>query len=417
MKRFIVLFLVVCTAAIAVVTCGCGGDGNGAENGESGTVDVQAIQRIEGGFDFDLFRQVAEDEREGEAYRNFFLSPESLRIALMMAYNGAAGETAGAMASVLGIEGMTLEEANRSMSELLKLLKETGRGVEVEIADSLWAKEDIDFKDDFIERNQEYYSAEVEQLTTPGPINEWVDEKTQGKITEIVDEIKPNTILFLINALYFNGEWTNEFEESRTSEEDFTLQDGSTIKASLMHQSGTYRYMENDVLQAVEIPYGEEEEAGMLIFLPRNPEDLTSVVEQLSGEKYDEWVSQMASSDGDIAVPKFKLEYEKSLNDTLEALGMGIAFDPGKADFANMVAAESVGGENVYISEVLQKTYLDVNEKGTEAAAVTSVEVGVTSAPVTDRFEMVVDHPFLMAIRDSETGTILFMGLIANPAS
>lgn len=418
MKKLCVVFLAGLLVAALFVVPGCGEKAEEGETTESVELSAAEIEQVEGlgrSFDFNVFKQVVEEDAEGGNPGNVFISPESLRIALMMAYNGAAGDTSEAMAGVLGVEELSLEEANQRMSTLLKVLQSAGEGALVEIADSLWGKKGLEFKQDFIERNKEYYDAEVREITTAGEINDWVDEKTHGKITEIVDDIDPLTIMFLINAIYFKGAWSEPFDASLTEERDFTLQDGTKKKVPLMSQSGEYRYMENDLFQAVELPYGEEGKVSMYVLLPKEGLDLGRFVDELDGESWDGWMNEMSKREGDVSIPKFTMEYEKQLNSALQALGMEVAFDPEKADFSNMISTDDLG-ENVYISNVLQKTFVDVNEEGTEAAAVTSVEMAMTAAPVEEeRFQMVVDRPFFLTIRNNETGTLLFMGLIVDP--
>ena len=418
-KTLITLFLAALLVITVVAVPGCGKSEQQKErkNGKESEIDVEDAAKLGSGFDFTVFKQVAGEDREEEMYTNVFLSPESLRIALMMTYNGAEGETRDAMAKLLGVEGMTLTKANQASAALMEILTDIGRGALVEIANSLWYRKDLTFKDEFIQRNKEYYDAQVEKISTPEAINRWVGEKTHGKIDEIVDRIDPLTVLFLINAIYFKGEWSAKFDKERTEEKPFTLQDGSTRQAPLMRQSREYEYLENESFQAVALPYGEEEEVSMYVFLPGEEVGLGGFMEMLSSENWEKWMGEFSTRDGDIEIPRFKLEYEKPLNDTLKALGIQVAFDPQGADFTGMIPREQIN-ENVYISDVLQKTYVDVNEEGTEAAAVTKVEMAEMAAPPPpeNRFEMVVDRPFFFVIRNNRTGTPLFMGLIADPS-
>ena len=415
MKKMGLILLVVLLIIPLVAVAGC--KGKESEAVKTTTASFKNVNKTGGEFDFRVFKRAVEEDKKGDEYANVFLSPESLRIALMMTYNGAAGETEKAMAEVLGIQGMTLEEANEGSATLLAALEEAGQGAQVEIANSLWGKKGLEFNKDFIERNKEFYDAEVKEINNAEEINKWVSEKTHGKIDKIVERIDPLTILFLINALYFKGECSEKFDTELTEDKDFTLQDGSKKKAQLMQQSGEYKYLEDDGFQAVELPYGDEEKVSMYIFLPREDKDLKGFVEILGSENWEKWMSGFSPREGDISIPRFKLEYEKKLVPTLEALGMGIAFTE-QADFEKMISKEKLPAEEkVYISDVLQKTFVEVNEEGTEAAAVTKVEVAVTAAPPgpEERFEMVVDHPFFFAIRNNETDTLLFMGLIVDP--
>ena len=417
-KKVVIVVLLIALLAISLPVAGCGEKEKGEDaNGKKTEVDLKSAGELGNEFDFTVFRQVVGEDREDDRYTNVFLSPESLRIALMMTYNGAEGETREAMAKLMGLEGMTLQEANEASAALLGALTDTGEGALVEIANSLWFREDLTFKEEFIKRNEEYYDAQVEKISTPEAINSWVDEKTHGKIDKIVDRIDPMTVLFLINAIYFKGEWSEKFDGDMTRDKDFTLQDGSTIQVPLMSQSGEYQYLANESFQAVELPYGDDGKMSMFVFLPVEGLGLDGFVEMLGSESWDGWMNAFAMKEGDIEVPRFKMEYEKQLNDTLKALGIEVAFDGQRADFTGMIPPEETS-ENIFISDVLQKTFVEVNEEGTEAAAVTKVEMAETAMPIEEpeRFQMRVDRPFFFVIRNNSTGTLLFMGLIVDPA-
>jgi serpin B len=368
-------------------------------------------------FGFKLFGELAQ-EYDGQ---NLFVSPPSVAIALAMTYNGAAGTTRDAMARTLELQGMDLDAVNSSYADLLTILANPDSAVELSIANSLWARQGLPFKDDFLQRNQDFYHAEVAALDFGDPdaaptINGWVSDKTRGKIREIVDDpINSETILFLINAIYFKGIWTYEFADSLTEDRPFTLLDGSVKQNPTMHQSGDYRYLRGDGFQAVSLPYGTRR-LSMYVFLPEEGSSLSEFQRSLTAENWREWMAEFRTTEGDIALPRFRLEYEASLVTALRALGMGVAFDPFSADFSEMFPVSAAA--NVFISNVKHKTFVEVNEQGTEAAAVTSVEVGVTAfepGPPPQRFSMIVDRPFFFAIRDDRTGLTLFMGSIVEP--
>lgn len=370
-------------------------------------------------FGFNLFEKLL----KVEAGKNLFISPASISIALAMAYNGADKETRDAMAKTLEIEGMGQEDLNQANSTLKKMLQNPGPKVELNIANSLWARKGIKFKPDFIKRNEEFYGARVTTLDfkdpkAPSAINEWVSENTKGKIGKIIDKISctPDckVILYLINAIYFKGTWSKEFDKNLTKEVDFYLLDGSRKKHPMMSQSGNYMYLEDKGFQAVNLPYGDGR-LSMYIFLPEKDSSLEEFYKTLNTEAWNKWMSQFRDMEGSIVFPRFKLEYGVTLNDTLKSLGMEIAFDRDRANFRNM--CEFSKDENVYIDDVLHKTFVEVNEEGTEAAAVTSISMGMaTEAYRTKKtFRMVVDRPFFFAIRDNKTGAVLFMGSIVEP--
>ncbi|WP_434222969.1 serpin family protein [Limnospira platensis CENA597] len=217
--------------------------------------------------------------------------------------------------------------------------------------------------------------------------------------------------MYLINAIYFKGMWSEPFDKELTQEQPFTLIDGSTKLHPLMFQFGNYLYLENSDFQGISLPYGDDARFSLYVFLPRENVSLDRFYTQLNATQWEEWIKQMRSRPGSIQLPRFKLEYEVGLNDSLKSMGMDIAFDPNQADFSNLTS-----DNNVRISEVKHKTFVEVNEEGTEAAAVTSVTVVTESTPsIPEPFSMVVNRPFFLAIRDNQTRTILFMGSIVNP--
>lgn len=344
--------------------------------------------------------------------KNIFISPYSITTALTMTYNGAAGETKTTMAKTLGITAMTQEELNNKERALGTALQ-SGKDVELLIANSLWARKGVGFNSQFIKTNRDFYRAEVTTLDFNRPdavvrINNWVKEKTRGKIERIVQQIKPEAVLFLINAVYFKGKWQEEFDPKATYEADFRVPGAEKRRVMMMRRSGKFHYFETPEFQAVELPYGDAR-VSMLVFLPQEEMDLVDFVKGLTPEKWQTWRAEFRSADGDLSLPRFKLEYEKGLKEVLQKFGMGVAFDLERADFSPMVK----GGQRVAIGEVKHKTFVEVNEVGTEAAGVTSVEMVLASVP-RERFSMVVDRPFFFAIQDNDTGVLLFLGAVTD---
>jgi serpin B len=361
-------------------------------------------------FGFNLFSEILKQDSK----KNVFVSPTSVAIALSMTYNGASGETQEAMAKALELQGMSLQDINQANETLKASLENADPDVQLSIANSLWAKQGTDFKRDFLQRNQQFYKAKVTELDFAKPdsigiINNWVKENTHGKIDKIVQQIRPDNVLFLINAIYFKGNWTKKFDKSQTTERPFYLTDGTQKQHPLMSQSGKYRYFENDTFQAVSLPYGKER-LNLYVFLPKKNTSLDAFQQQLAVENWQQWMNQFRMRQGSIQLPRFKFDYDIQLNNALKALGMESAFNDTQANFSNMTA------ESVKIDEVKHKTFVEVNEEGTEAAAATSVGIAMTSAMRPEEpFQMVVDRPFFCAIRDNQTGTILFMGSIREP--
>ena len=348
------------------------------------------------------------DVQAREPGANIFISPLSISIALTMTYNGAVGETQQAMARVLEIAGLDLDTVNHSNAALRESLENRGSEVQLSIANSIWGRQGVEFNPDFLNRNQEFFDAEITALDFSAPeapetINGWVDTNTNGKIKDIVQRIDPRTLIMLINAIYFKGSWQEEFDKSKTQDGIFRLSDGSEKQVPMMFREGAYPYYRGDKFEAASLPYGDGN-VSMYIFLPDRDSNLDEFLGGLNAENWASWLSQFheVRDNSMMILPRFKLEYEVKLNDTLKALGMDIAFGGG-ADFTGM-------GPSLFISEVRHKTFVEVNEDGTEAAAVTVV-VGVESAPPS----FIVDRPFFFAIYDERTKTILFMGIVVEP--
>ncbi|MBF2073194.1 MAG: serpin family protein [Synechococcales cyanobacterium C42_A2020_086] len=360
-------------------------------------------------FGFKLFSQVWQPSNA----TNLLISPSSIAMALTMTYNGASGSTQQAIATALEIQNLTLEELNAANAALRTSLETADPQVKLAIANSLWGRQDFAFNPDFLQRNQQFYDAEIASLDFASPeatdrINTWVNQNTEGKIPTIIDRIDPQHVLFLINAVYFNGTWTTQFNPAATQDRPFTRLDGSQKNHPLMSQSGSYLYRETEQFQAISLPYGEGR-FSLYVFLPSPDSNLNEFLQTLTPENWNRWMSEFARRPGAIRLPKFTFEYNTSLNEVLQALGMAVAFDPNQADFSNLSDTPT------FISDVKHKTFIEVNEEGTEAAATTSVGIAVTSAPVDPPFEMVVDRPFFCAIRDNQTGSLLFMGAVVDP--
>ena len=363
-------------------------------------------------FAFKLFREV----NEQDAGKNIFISPLSVGMALGMTYNGAAGSTRAAMQEALELQDMTLEEVNQAYQSLIELLRNLDPRVEFLLANSIWYRNTMTFEQAFIDLNAQFFDAEVAALDFNSPsaantINDWVRQSTSGRIEEIVDSpINAETIMFLINAIYFKADWASQFDKNRTQSEPFFLSDGSQTTVQMMSHEDEipihYLHDRDSDIQVVDLPYGGLAYS-MTILLPGSPQGVDSLVENMTHTQWAGWVAALDSTSRQISMPKFRLEYELDMNDVLKSLGMSIAFSPDSADFTNMYAPG-----NVFISKVKHKTFVEVDEEGTEAAAVTSVEIGLTSAGPQP---IVIDRPFVFAIREKHSGTILFVGKILDP--
>ena len=359
-----------------------------------------------------LLKQVTTETRD--TLENLFVSPLSVAMALTMTYNGAAGTTEEAMRTTLELDSMSVAEVNTANQSLIALLRGLDPRVKFQIANSIWYRLGLPVEQSFIDANRTHFDAHVAALDfsspTAGPtINAWVDQQTNGLIPSIVpDQIPDDVLMYLINAIYFKGDWTQQFDKQRTAPRPFRLDDGSTVNVPTMtygHEAAI-RTARTTTATAIDLPYGGSA-FSMTILLPRAGVSVDSV---LTGLTLDDWNAAIAALDTTrvpFYLPKFKLENNLTLKAPLIALGMGVAF----SDFANFTRMVTGGG--VLITDVLHKTYVDVNEEGTEAAAVTAVVIGPTSAPQ----PLTVDRPFLFALRENLSGTILFMGVIRHPPS
>jgi serpin B len=375
------------------------------------TVAEEKLVEADNRFAFKLFRQVNTDEEDGA---NVFISPLSVGMALGMTYNGAAGTTRDAMQQTLELQGLTLQEVNESYQSLIRLLVDLDPRVELLIANSIWYRQGIQVVPAFIDVNRQYFDAEVTALDFDNPaaanlINQWVDTKTRGRIDRIIDPPIPvEMIMYLINAIYFKGDWTSKFDKDLTRNAPFTLANGSQTSVPTMESGAKIpirTFGDSDVLVA-DLPYGGRAYS-MTLVVPHEASQIVELSHTLTRDRWNTWIGALQNDSIEVYMPKFTVEYEVTLNDVLKALGMAVAFSQAEADFSNLYA----GPQRAYISEVKHKTFVEVNEEGTTAAAVTSVGVGVTSIPQVVR----VDRPFIFAIRERLSGTIVFMGRMMNP--
>ncbi|MBU8918046.1 serpin family protein [Bacillus sp. FJAT-29953] len=346
---------------------------------------------------------------------NTVISPTSLLMALSMVYNGADGATKEEMAKVLQTTGMDATELSQANASMMSMLHKHSKQIQLNIANSIWLNKDFHFQDDFATNNRDYFNAEIKEIDINDSksvplINDWVKKSTNGKIKEIIEApLDPDLVVVLINAIYFNGKWQYEFDKEQTKEQTFNLTEGTTKKVPLMTLNEKLAYLETEDFQAVSLPYGDGQ-MSMKIFLPRESSNLAEFQKMLTTENWEKWNSEFTEKKGTVLLPKFQLEYEVILNDLLKNLGMETAFD-SRANFSKMVKET----DPIMISEVKQKTFIDVNEAGTEAAAATSVQMVKESASIDNPFFIEVNRPFFMAITEEESGTILFMGLISDP--
>jgi serpin B len=362
-------------------------------------------------FGFALFQQLAQTQPAD----NVVISPYSIGAALLMTANGAAGQTRTAMLATLKIKGLELAAINSLQRRLRDGLTRSGSGVILEIANSVWLRSGVTLKPGFRKTIEQFYSAQLRTIdfnspTAPALINRWVSQQTHDRIRSIVDRLNPEHALLLVNAIYFKGKWQIPFERELTAEADFQLPDGKTRPVPMMHRTAKFRYFSGDGFAGVELPYGAGA-VSMFLLLPDDSIGTAGLLKKLNPENWAAWRAGFELRQGTVALPRFKIEYEQSLKPALMELGMGQAFDLNRADFSQMT-----GTPRLAIGDVKHKTYIEVNEEGTEAAAVTSVEMVMTAIPV-KTFELIFNRPFIFLIQDNDSGALLFLGTVCVPGS
>jgi len=358
-------------------------------------------------FGIDLFRVTAM-----EAETNMMLSPLSASTALTMLLNGCNGQTYDQIRDMMGYEGLSMDEINATYQSLVTQLLAIDPEIELALANAVWYRQDFQVKPPFLEAMNASFDAEIAALDFFSPsaletINGWASDHTKGKIDEVLKEISPDAVMFLMNALYFKGTWTYQFKKDQTADAPFYLENGSTVNVNMMKSLIPVKIYPQGTATAVELPYGQQN-FSMIIIVPNN-----SLQDYLAGFDSDSWTEIISGIDAitepvqtEMQMPKFKFEYEKYLNDQLQALGMIDAFGPYVADLSGISDA------SIFVSFVKQNTFVDVNEEGTEAAAVTTIGIEYTSMPGS----LIVDKPFIFAIRERLTNTLLFIGKVDEPA-
>jgi serine protease inhibitor len=375
--------------------------------------DIPALKPSDyAAFGLDLFRRIADARPDA----NVVVSPLSAGLAVSMLANGAQGATLAGIERALAT-GMDLEALNGTNAALAEALR-TG-DVELAIGNSVWARQGVAFNPAFMERNRRFYGAEVAALDFDSPaaaerINRWVSDRTNGRITRMVEPpISPEVVMYLMNAVYFKGRWADEFQAGQTRPMPFRAAGGRTVQRPMMTRTGEYGYLGAEGFQAVRLPYRGGRFA-MYVLLPDASSSVAALRQRLTPQAWAEWMGGFGQREVRVVMPRYRINVESRLNAPLQAMGMADAFSQTRADFRAMLSPQS--GGNVYVSEAKQKVFIEVNEEGTEAAAVTGIEMRATSAPP-EPVSFVVDRPFLLAIRDDTTGALLFIGQVNDPVT
>jgi serine protease inhibitor len=360
-----------------------------------------------------MLQQLAQGAPRG----NVIVSPLSAGLAVSMLANGATGSTRTGIEQALA-SGMTMDALNLANQALAGALRTDD--VELAVANSLWAREGVPFLPAFMERNRQFYGAEVSSLDFTSPeaarrINDWASRNTRGRITRMVDPpLEADLILYLMNAVYFKGRWEDEFQAASTRSRTFHAP-GGDVQRPMMSRTGSYGFLDGDGFEAVRLPYRGGRFA-MYVLMPDAGESLAALRGRMTGDAWRRWMEAFGEAQIQLTMPKYRMALESRLNGPLQALGMTDAFSPARASFGAMLPAEYLARQNAYVSEAKQKVFIEVNEEGTEAAAVTGIGVRTTSMPAPPR-AFVVDRPFVVAIRDDQTGALLFIGQVNDPVT
>lgn len=409
--------IVLCGLGVVLLS-GCGGDAapKPPQEVKQPVQITNESQTANLKFALNMLNQLDDPDKS----ENLCFSPLSLTIALGMTLNGAEGETYDAIAQALGYEQARLDALNKEARQLMRLLNPAEAEVTIHSANGLWVQRGFEIKPDFLRALLTHYESRVETVDFMKPedaanlINRWVAEQTKEMIEKLfeADDFDAQTRLALVNTLYFEGKWQTPFPKEATEDAPFYREDGKTEQVPMMRLSKRLPYLRGNGFEAVGLPYGEGDYQ-FYLFLPEKGRKVAQLREQFTPENWAKWMAEFRPTEGDLQMPRFKIEGLYDLKSPLSALGMGIAFDPNRADFSRIA---DVSPNRLFIQKAIQKAVVEVDEEGTKAAAATGITVGVTSAPMpSERFNLIADRPFLFAIVHQPTGTVLFMGILREP--
>jgi serpin B len=411
MKKFVLLTKASVLAAISIVFFSC--NKNETESLPADPVPITltsnqvSLIESENSFAFDIFRSAAYNSKASE---NLIISPLSISTALSMALNGANGPTRDSMLKALRVKNITPGEINQSYKDLSEALLSVDKRVLISIANSVWAENNFVVKKPFTGILTGFYNAEaksfdINDLLAPKQMNSWIEANTNGLIKNMIDRLDNNTVMLLINAIYFKGKWKSQFDASKTVNQAFYKSDGTTSQVPMMKQTSDFRIYKGESFTLAEFPYGQGNFV-MDVLVPDSKNGVDGLLSQLNEITFQNWIGLMSERESVLSFPRFKYGYKKELNEILSGMGMGIAFTDA-ADFSN------ISDLDLLISIVLHQAFIETNEEGSEAAAATIIGIGTTSMPI--RFELNLDHPFIYIIRETSTNSILFMGKVEDP--
>lgn len=375
---------------------------------------AETLVETSNSFAVDLFRSIHQEKSE----ENIFISPLSVDIALHMTVNGATGETKEVMKETLGVANLSDEEVNEAAKLLMEQLLSMDQDVALAIANSIWFRDEYTLQSGFDQLIQDSYDGRIEGLNFNNPeakstINQWVEGQTQGKIKNLISQIKDSDVMFLINAIYFKANWQYQFDPAKTREASFYLMNETAVPVPMMSNEGAkVNYNYEDELQVVELPYGNGQ-FSMIVLLPQGGNTVADLINNLTTEQFNNWLQQTDTLTTHLMMPKFKTEFKLNLSDVLKGMGMELPFtaDANFGEFFNKIP-----GEKLYMDRVIHQTFIEVNEDGSEAAAATAVAIGLESINLERPSMIRLDRPFAYFIHEKHTGAILFAGTMINPS-
>lgn len=409
MKKWIIIFFFISSCILS--SCGTGQDKKDTIK-DANKDGYENIALSNNQLGFQLLSKLQKDKEE-----NILISPFSLFIALSMVNNGADGETKKEIQKVLHTN-LEIDQLNEQNKMLFDKVNKNNEEIRLGMANSIWLNEHFHFQDTFAQNMKKYYKAEIEKINimsqeTFKSINDWIKEKTNGKIEKIVERPLDDKeiVSILINAIYFKGQWLKEFDANLTENRTFYLNNQSIKEIPYMQQQNKWLYFENELFQAVSLPY-KDGNLSMKVIMPKEQTKLEDVMNNMTNENWEKWSKEFSVKEGTVLIPKFQMKYEVDLNEVLKQLGMKSAFEKG-ANFNKLIKEK----DSLWIDQIKQVSFIDVNEEGTEAAAATSVMVITETSIENEPFYMEVNRPFFLAVVDEKIDIILFLGLIQNPNS
>lgn len=378
-------------------------------------LDEKSEKLIEADNAFGL--EVFQEIRKASDKENIMISPLSISVALAMAYNGAEGDTKAEMEETLKLNGLITDQINTAYENLIDALQSLDDEVVFEIANAIFFEQSFPVKQEFFTVNKNFYDAEVNSLDFSNSqsvdvINNWVANKTNNKIEEIIDQLDPLDKMVLLNAVYFNGIWSKQFDEDGTKLKIFHQSNNNSYEVPMMNKEDELEYFSNSFISSVKMPYGNGQ-YNMLVLLPASGYNSQDIIDEFSASNWKSWMKEYEMQEQVVVtMPRFKFAFELEMKDVLKGMGMEKAFNPSESDFSKIADVD-----DLHINSVVHKSFVDVNETGTEAAAVTSITFGVTSIqPGEDqKIYFTVDKPFVFAITEKDTGAILFLGEVNQP--